>query len=208
MCKPRRIIVVLLAVLMSGFFSAGRLVSSASALQSDQSESRIAQGLADQGQLVILPSKGKVKQSIKKEAKPFEFPTGESRALLLKLPDYSAPYTLKIISNLGRGGFGIKSVPIFVPIGVFLDAEFQPTERLSETDLKNIDPSFSTGYQIEATVLMDDARINDRYLFLYTIGEKIGSVWHTMPRRGLMKGTEVKAAETGSIELEIKPAKR
>jgi tetratricopeptide (TPR) repeat protein len=178
-------------------------------IKAAQSEGEIARTLAGQGQLVNVPANGRVKQSVKKDAPSFALPTGESRAVLFKLPDYSAPYTVTITSPCNHGCVGF-SKSIFVPSGVFLDAEFQPTRWLPKTEFEFLEPGFSKAFRLEAKVLIDEPRKGDRYLLLYTIGGDVGSVVRDTYIGGLipsLRHSKVTASADGSLELEARPAR-
>ncbi len=175
--------------------------SMVSALQVGQSESEVAQALANRGQFILLPANGRVKPSINKTAKPFVLPTGESRVLLFKLPDYSAPYTLTITSPCNHGCLGF-SKSIFVPSGMFLDAEFQPTSELPAAQFEGLDAGLTRPYRLEATVLIDEPRKDDRYLLIYTIDQEVGDVVH------FGEYTNIRASAHGSLELKAQPAER
>ncbi len=199
--------VISASVIMTPVLSQSQPGSPAPTAQVEQSEGEIARALADQGQSIAIPVKGRVKQSIKKEAVTFLLPTGESRALLFRLPDYDAPYSLIITSQCNHGCLGFTK-SIFVPSGTFLDAEFRPTRQLDESEFENLRASAFKAYRIEADVLVDDLQNADRYLLVYTIGKDVGDVWFTFPLRGLMKANEVKAAAVGSLELEVRPGNK
>jgi len=127
-------------------------------------------------------------------------PAGESRVLLFKLPDYSAPHTLTITSPCNHGCLGF-SKSIFVPSGMFLDAGFQPTSELPAAQFEGLDAGLTKPYRLEATVLIDELRKGDRYLLINTIGQGVGDVVH------FGKYRNITASAHGSLELKAKPAK-
>ncbi len=189
------------SVVIAPLSSRAQSHSQVSALQVEQSESEVAQALADQGQFILLPAEGRMKTSIKKDAKSFMLPGGESRVLLLKLPPCSAPYTLTVASPCNHGCLGF-SKSIFVPSGMFLDAGFQPARELPAAQFESLDAGLTKPYRLEATILIDEARKDDRYLLLYTIGEGVGDVVHSGEYRN------IKASANGSLELTTRPADR
>jgi hypothetical protein len=178
-----------------------------------QRAGEIARTLAGQGQFVALPSAGRVKQSVNKEAQSFALPTGESRVALFKLPDYSAPYTLTITSPCNHGCVGF-SKSIFVPSGMFFDAEFQPTRSLPTTEFELLEPGLSKSLRLEAKVSIEEPRKSDRYLLLYTTDEDVRRVVQTRRIRGATgapvlfgkKNVKVKGSAAGSLELEARAA--
>jgi hypothetical protein len=59
----------------------------------------IARSLAEEKRIVAVPTpEGKVKHGIDKSAPTYPFITGESPAVLFRLPDYHGPYELRIVS--------------------------------------------------------------------------------------------------------------
>jgi len=103
----------------------------------------------------------------------FRLPYGETIAVLFKLPDYSSPYTLKVVSLCDCNGFKKR---IFVPSGDFLNAEFKQTHRFEENELKTNEQGFTKAYNFEAAIQMNDERKTDRYLLLYTRADLIGKM--------------------------------
>jgi hypothetical protein len=100
----------------------------------DQSPEHIVRLLEEEGKVIALPTlKGIFKHRIDKYTRSFIFLTGQSHVAVVKMPDYRAPYTLKIRSLCHCLGF---SKNVFVPRGLFLGAEFRETRELSETQFE------------------------------------------------------------------------
>ena len=97
-----------------------------------QTPSNIARGLVDQRAVVPVPAQGKVKLSIKKEAERFTMSNGLSSVVLLQLPDYKAPYVMRIASS--RRGIG-RTTELFVPSGIYLDADLRQVDEFGEHQL-------------------------------------------------------------------------
>lgn len=146
-----------IAVAMAPPVTPSQTQSPPAGLQEERWQSDVAQALAAQDQVIILPAKGRVKRSLKRDAKLFVLPTGETPVLLFKLPDYSAPYSLTITSLCNRGCLGL-SKSIFVPAGTFLDAEFRPVRELPAAHFESLEAGFTKPYRLEATVLIDEPR--------------------------------------------------
>src|SRR5262245_19708097 len=66
-----------------------------------QTHEQVARALADTGRVVILGT-NKLEVKISEQDRKFQFAEGESRAILVKLPDYTKPYELQIASG-GKG---------------------------------------------------------------------------------------------------------
>jgi len=130
-----------------------------------QTPSNIARGLVDQRAVVPVPAQGKVKLSIKKEAERFTMSNGLSSVVLLQLPDYKAPYVMRIASS--RRGIG-RTTELFVPSGIYLDADLRQVDEFGEHQLAGRVES------LVAELGIDGSRMNARYLLLYTDGDLVG----------------------------------
>lgn len=130
-----------------------------------QAPSDIARVLVDQRAAVPVPPQGRVKLSIKKEAQKFVLPGGTSSVALLQLPDYQGPYVMRIASS--RRGIG-RTTEIFVPSGLYLDADFRQFDGFGEDQLAE---------RVESLVVelvVDETRMNARYLLLYISRSRCG----------------------------------
>jgi hypothetical protein len=126
--------------------------------------SEVARLLLDRNATVQVPSRGRVKSSIKKGAQTFGMPEGESTVVLLRFPDYQTPYTMTI-SSLRMGS----TEEIFLPSGVFFDEEFHWLSSFSsESGLR------ADARNVAKVLRMDDAFRKARYLMLYTRGDFVG----------------------------------
>lgn len=171
----------------------------------------VARALAEQGKARDLPAslKGRVKDSLKEGAATYSLPAGSSTALLFRLPDYSAPYTLTVAS-LPRG-FG--TWQLFVPAVVLLDSDFQPIREVPEADFIFKKQTFSKSQRLEGDIAIDESSRIARYLFMYTNGALIGEMYGV--HEGKAYGTliapviDVKLMRSmhGSVEIEARPAK-
>lgn len=166
----------------------------------------IARMLADQKKIVIIPGLNKkVSGKIEKEDPQYGFAQGQSPAVLFKLPESTLPYTLKVSSVCNCLGF---SKSIFVPSGVFLNADFIETTKLEEDDLK------SKGSGIEALLLIEGQRLSDRYLLVYSRGDLLGQTAGKIDVVGngvagalLFGAMKQSRAAHGKVELEAAPPK-
>jgi len=167
----------------------------------------VARSLVDEKRMVTVPApKGKVKQGIDKSAPTYPFSSGQSPAMLFRLPEYSGPYELLIFSLCNCLGF---SKSIFVPSGAFLDDTLQQTHDLPEVEFQTHSGGMKP-YNVEATIVIDEERRGDRFLLLYTRGESAGE------RQGHLDAVSggavtavipvnVKRALNGTLELETRP---
>jgi hypothetical protein len=166
----------------------------------------VARTLADQKLTVIVPGLNKkVAGKIEKEDPQYGFAQGQSPAVLFRLPESTLPYSLKVSSVCNCFGF---SKTIFVPSGVFLNADFTETTKLEEDDLK------SKGSGIEAQLLIDRQRLSDRYLLVYTRGDLLGQtagkidvVGNGLAGALLLGAMKQSRAAHGKVELEATPPK-
>jgi hypothetical protein len=122
--------------------------------------SDIARLMIDRGQLVHVPLNGQVKSSVAKGAPTFSMAGGASSIVLLQLPDYSAPYHLKLESLPQRSS-------IFVPSGVYLDVNFQQVGEFGEERL-------SGQKRFAADLAFGEQEKQVRYVLLYTRGDLVG----------------------------------
>ena len=127
--------------------------------------SSVARILVDQRAAVAVPAQGRVKLSIKKEARTFVMPGGRSTVVLLQLPGYQRPYVMRIAS--ARRGIG-RTTEMFVPSGVYLDADFQQRDEFGESQLTEKEDS------LVAELVVDESHMDARYLVLYTRGNLVG----------------------------------
>jgi len=166
MSRPNRRQFGTLALLI-GLTSSHCVPEAAAQAPPPETPSEVARFLAGEGAIVSLPSEGSVKRSIKEDTPTFTLPDGVSSAMLLQLPDYRGPYALTVVSS--RIGMG-RTTEIFVPSGVFFDAEFQPVAAFGEDRL------FGRGetLQLAAELTVGDANRETRYLLLYTRGDRVG----------------------------------
>jgi hypothetical protein len=167
----------------------------------------IARMLADQKKIVIVPGLNKkVSAKIEKEDPQYGFAQGQSPAVLFNLPESKFPYTLKVSSVCNCLGF---SKSIFVPSGVFLNADFIETAKLEEDDLK------SKGSGVEALLLIEGQRLSDRYLLVYSRGDLLGQTAGKIDLGGanglaaalLVGAMKQSRAAHGKVELEAAPPK-
>jgi maltose operon substrate-binding protein precursor MalM len=177
---------------------------------SGESPEQIVRLLAEDGKLIALPTgKGTIKHRINKDTPSFVFPTGPSRVIVFKMPEYRAPYTLIIRSNLG---FGF-SKSVFVPSGFFFDAEFRQSRVLLETQFTTRERGMTKGYHLEANIQVNDHNKEDRFLLLYTndeaVGERQGTATATSASATFvaMIDLPVRRASEGIVEFETKPNK-
>ena len=182
-------------------------IASGQTAKSGGTPEAVARLLVDEKRMVAVPPpKGKVKQGIDKSAPTYPFNSGQSPAMLFRLPEYRGPYELSIFSLCNCLGF---SKSIFVPSGAFLDDMLQQTHDLPEDEFQTHSGGMKP-YNVEATIVIDEERKADRFLLLYTRGERAGE------RQGHLDAVSggavsavipmnVKRALNGTLELETRP---
>lgn len=175
-----------------------------------KSTEEIARLLAKQGDIVVLPApKGKVKLKIDQHMRRFLLPSGRSAAVLFKLADYTSPYTLKVSSICDCTGF---EKSIFLPSGVFLDAEFKQTHKFEEDELRTHQPGFAKGFNVEAAFQLSDERRADCYLLIYTRADLVGKLADkvNISSGGILFGLGYPVSRSffGTLELQTAPEKK
>jgi hypothetical protein len=125
----------------------------------------IARSLVGRGAVVPVPGRGKVKYSIYKEVAPtFSFPDGSSTVVLLRLPNYTAPYRLTITSFRQDVG----TPELFVPSGIYLDEQFQTMGGFTEDQL------LPGKKRVIVTLTFGEVERRLRYILMYTRGNLVG----------------------------------
>ena len=115
--------------------------------------------------------------------------------MLLELPDYSGPYDLTVVSF--RRGIGL-TTEIFVPSGLYFDAEFQQVGAFGEEQLdvrrRGVLSNEGTD-SLVAELTFGEANRASRYLLLYTQGNLVGQRtsygWRAQVERSLEASIEV-----------------
>ena len=131
--------------------------------------------------------------------------------MLFKLPDYTSPYFVRV-KSLCRCSNDFKKA-IFVPSGILLNGDFQETRRIDEADLKVNEPGWTTPLSIKATVEMNDARKSDRYLLIYTRGDRLGTNATAARMGGALGGAlgvriSVSRIAFGDVEVKVATERR
>jgi hypothetical protein len=180
----------------------GAQASSQDGARAAQSPSDISGLLLAQHQVVTFPAqKKKVKRTIEKSQPTFLLSSGDSRALLFELPAMTGLYTLKISSVCNCDG---PAKSIFVPNVAVLDARLGLTHTVEEEGFAVKSQSF------EAAIDLDGTNGADRYVLIYTRGDKVGTQLGTLREFG---GLLVKLnfpyfrAGHGTIEIEASARK-
>jgi len=202
-----------IVALVSGAVSLFAAIAHATGQTGPQTPSDLVRFLTEGRSAIRVPINAKRKHQIGDEAAMFSaFAAGPSRAVLLQLPDYHERYTMTITSHCNC--FGL-SKSVFVPSGLFFDADFNETTQLLETDFRHKAPAMSKGYRLEATVVVDDGRKGDRFLLLYTANNAVGrdaakfvaadpGATGTVATMQLLHLNGVKRSAVGTIEVETK----
>ncbi len=133
----------------------------------------IARLLAGRKAFAELTVKGKVKRDIKMDDQTYPMADGPSRVVLLKLPDYQAPYTLTIKSYQFKHAFST-TFGIFVPTTVVLDGDFAVTRTVPETALQWKSASMMKGARLQARLPFTESQKGERFVLLYTRGRFVG----------------------------------
>lgn len=173
----------------------------------------VARTLAEQGKARALPAnlEGRVKFKVEEGAETFPLPSGQSPAVLFRLPEYSAPYTLTVTSL--PKGFG--TWKLFIPTIVLLDPAFQPTREVSEAEFTFKPQTFSKSQRLEGEIPIDESSRNDRYLLMYTDAALIGELYgvhrnrpYGRPLSLLKVDVKLKRSLHGSLEVVARPVKQ
>ena len=101
-------------------------------------------------------------------------------------------------------GIGFK-FHIFSPTGVFLDSSFRPTHLVSEKQFIILNPASTKALRLEAEVVVDTFRKEDKYLLIYTLNksERLGT--YDNSNQGLlgMLKYPVERSENGRLEIQL-----
>lgn len=141
---------------------------------------------------------------IDKEEKEFALPTGNSRVVLIQLPDYSKPYNLKVRSV--PHGFSTK-VKLFSPRAVFFDSGFNYKQEISDTSFSLLNEKWLLPLRLETDILIDEKLRDYRYLFIYTLNksEKLGNyINYGGGLVGLLINHPIITTPTGKLEIQVK----
>jgi Maltose operon periplasmic protein precursor (MalM) len=182
---------------------------SAEARPAVQAPEEVGRVLADQGAIVVLKGpRGKVKAKVEEGAKRFRLPMGESPAILFKLPDFTGPYSLKLASFPS----GVFNPAVFVPGGVFLDADFRQTRPFEEDEVKTNQKGFKKGFHLSALLPVGEENKIDRYLLVYTRGDLVGQTADRMSISGMGGvlfggGRGVARSAKAKLVIEVAPKK-
>lgn len=178
-----------------------------------RSPEEIARLLAEQGKVATLAApKGRVKLTIDKNDTSYDLALGESKAVLVKLPDFETPYALLILSLCNCSG---PSKSIFVPTIIFFDAELRQTYELDEAKSAFTSEGVLQKSRyldvISTSISVDGERKADRYLLIYTRGDLIGKLLGmenaSLPIIGRSRYPYLRASY-GTLELRTSPPKR
>jgi hypothetical protein len=164
----KNVVLAVCATFMLLLSQVGSVQSQTALSQTVKSPIEIAKLVAEQGKAVSL-QQSKTKVKIQKTDSVYQFQEGESRAVLVKLPEYTKPFVLRIFS----GGSGFMTIHAFAPIVVVLDSEFGQLDKNKvefESRIGNKRKVFVT------EIKLDDAWRNAKYLFFYTNGSAVGKV--------------------------------
>lgn len=166
-----------------------------------------------------LAARGETRVNVAKDAPRLEFDTGASAFALLRLPDYEGPYTIAVQSFCQCMGFGKR---IFIPLAAVLDEGFRVTRRLGEQDVGRRYPrlSFGDAYpRLEARLAVGDGDRVDRYLLIYTDGDRVGETFEVAAgpeaggradRVGMRASVDLKLKRSadGVLKVSVSPARR
>jgi len=182
-----------------------------SAQDSTQGPAQVVRTLIDQHNVLQVPGKGKVRQSIENTAPNFPMPEGASPVVLLQLPEYYGPYMMTVKSSL-TGAWRTKR--IFVPSVLLFDADLRQTRVFQEATFK------AKGTQLETIIPIGEPQKAERFVLLYTrgnaLGKNAGRV--SVTSSGAISGAagavlasaliRTERSTEGHIEVETKPAKK
>ena len=172
----------------------------------------IARQLVDKGAVLDIGAKAKVKPSFQKEDPVFSTPVGQPPAVLLRLPEFQAPYRITVKSS--RHGIGL-TTEIFFPSGLLLDAEFKQVGEFGE-DRQGppymIEGRLGSLENVSVALTLDANNQHARYLLLFTRGDLIGepvSVDKGVIEKAVHGAMRAKVERSlhGKVEVETRPLK-
>jgi hypothetical protein len=166
-----------------------------------QSPSEVARLLVDHGTAVQVSAKGKVKHTIENEAPTFVLPSGPTRVVLFKLPEYRTPYVIAVKSVVY--GFSLKGLKygLFVPNAIMFDDGFQQTREWAASEFVGVQMA------LQVRIAVGEEQKASRYLLLYTSADAVGEPIRVRGTAGAELQemlTRVRGSETGRIDVETK----
>ena len=199
-------LVVVVGILASAGAARGRETPQVAPGDGVLSVDAVARALLDRRSVVDLTPAGVLKHKIEENAAAFALPGGGSPAVLFKLPEYKGAYELEITSLCKCVGF---SKRIFVPSGALLDAALRPTREIAEAEFVPL-AAGRKPYRVAVTITIDDTRQAERFLLLFTNGDRLGEaqgrVKTATSEHALIKlPIRANRALTGTLEIETKP---
>jgi len=169
----------------------------------EQTPAMVAKLLAERHAVVQLPVKGKVSRKIALEDDTFAMPGGPSRAVLLSLPEYRAPYVLIVKSFLYKRAMS-RTEKVFVPTTILLDSNYRITRTVSEAQLEANEAGMIKGPSYQATIQITETQSDERFVLIYTDGAAVGDPIPVVNQRW---GFRAQRSPDGDIEAETKPNK-
>ena len=109
--------------------------------------------------------------TIDKKTRTFHFATGDSPTVAVQMPEFTAPYVLRLSSDCKCAAF---KKQVFIPIAVFLDKDYNPTRTIGEEKLSAKDPAWKLPLRVEADIPLSEANRADRFILIYTDGSMVG----------------------------------
>jgi hypothetical protein len=182
---------------------AGSMAPQASRSDVEQTPAMVAQLLVERGAVVELPVRGKVSRKIEMEDDTFAMHDGPSRVVLLRLPEYQAPYVLTVKSFLYKRAMS-RTEKIFVPTTILLDGSYKITRTVSEAELESNRAGMVKGPSYQATIPITEAQRDERFVLIHTNGGAIGGPIRVVNQRLFFRAQR---SADGDIEAETKPTK-
>jgi hypothetical protein len=205
----RELVVVVLAALV---VAASAVAQGQGSPAKPESPSGVARLLSAQGDVLDVPTKGKVHPPFKKDSPQFSMPGGSSPVALLRLPAYQAPYGLIITS--ARRGIGL-TTEIFVPSLIFFDADFNELGSYgAEGAAPGIAPGGKAGVLngVSKEFQFDDSKKHTRYVLIFTRADMVGG--RVAGAQGAIATgaaklirAKVERSFEGNVQVETKPQK-
>ncbi len=162
--------------------------------------SDVAMQLAHQQQYQALSfdSSKRVHCRIEKSDPLYKLPGGESRAVLIRLPEYKHEYMLTISSMPHGIGFTWR---MFAPTVVFLDSLFRPARLLPEKQFSLTNSGRFQGSGLMTELRMGSEHSADKYLLIFTM--KSGKRLETYSDAGTLAPAVLNHPVEGSPEGRI-----
>lgn len=158
------------------------------------------------GMSASLSPRGSLSYDITKKTASMQFNTGVSPVVLVKLPEVTEPYTIRITCR----ATGMFKLNVVVPIVMFFDPEYNNTRTVGESAFSLKYPTNTKRLRVEGEIVVSQENRHDRFLLVYTDSSKIGKTFGYLNSDVNIVGTapihtsySVYRATEGKLRLEV-----